>query len=80
MGLYDAARGSAVSAVLGPVLTQAAINGIVGLSAFFVVERLPAFCSGAGRAGPILEASFRLKAEAGRPDSARPAAGLSGSV
>jgi rod shape-determining protein MreD len=25
----------------GPVLTQAAINGIVGLSAFFVVERLP---------------------------------------
>jgi rod shape-determining protein MreD len=24
-----------------PVLTQAAINGIVGLSAFFVVERLP---------------------------------------
>jgi rod shape-determining protein MreD len=25
----------------GPVLTQAAINGIVGLTAFFVVERLP---------------------------------------
>lgn len=25
----------------GPVLTQAAFNGIVGLSAFFVVERLP---------------------------------------
>ena len=25
----------------GPVLTQAAINGIVGLSAFLVVERLP---------------------------------------
>lgn len=25
----------------GPVLTQAAINGIVGLLAFFVVERLP---------------------------------------
>jgi len=25
----------------GPVLTQAAINGIVGLAAFFVVERLP---------------------------------------
>ncbi len=25
----------------GPVVTQAAINGIVGLSAFFVVERLP---------------------------------------
>ena len=25
----------------GPVLTQAAINGIVGLSAFFVAERLP---------------------------------------
>ena len=25
----------------GPILTQAAINGIVGLLAFFVVERLP---------------------------------------
>jgi rod shape-determining protein MreD len=25
----------------GPVLTQAAMNGIVGLTAFFVVERLP---------------------------------------
>ena len=25
----------------GPILTQAAINGIVGLTAFFVVERLP---------------------------------------
>lgn len=25
----------------GPVLTQAVINGIVGLTAFFVVERLP---------------------------------------
>ena len=25
----------------GPVLTQAAINGIVGLTAFFVAERLP---------------------------------------
>ena len=40
-GLYALIEGRGLRLHYAPVLTQAAINGIVGLAAFFVVERGP---------------------------------------
>ena len=50
-GLYALVEVRAFRLPYAPVLTQAAINGIVGLAAFFVVERVPGHAAAAAGAG-----------------------------